>query len=133
MYDRTVTCPHCGFQITAKNPAGPMARHTNRCPETAADVARLVGVDPAAIKDGEACWLPTVTAGRAKVAGPQGTVRAHQRAFELHYGRAPHPGMVIMHRCDTQNCVNPSHFREGTQADNIRDMMIKGRSKLNDA
>lgn len=34
---------------------------------------------------------------------------------------------VIMHICDTPNCVNPNHLRHGTQADNIADMVAKGR------
>lgn len=32
-----------------------------------------------------------------------------------------------MHSCDTPNCINPEHLRHGTQADNIADMVAKGR------
>lgn len=34
---------------------------------------------------------------------------------------------VIMHICDTPNCINWEHLRHGTQADNIADMVAKGR------
>jgi DNA-binding NarL/FixJ family response regulator len=34
---------------------------------------------------------------------------------------------VIMHTCDTPNCVNPAHLVHGTQAENIADMVAKGR------
>jgi HNH endonuclease len=37
------------------------------------------------------------------------------------------PGAVIMHTCDNPRCINPKHLVLGTQAENIRDMMAKGR------
>ena len=130
-YERTMVCSNCGFTITAKNAGGPMARHAGRCAATPAEVARLVGVDmETPTKD--SCWIPTTTTrkgGRAKVSGPNGTERAHIAAFRLANGRYPRHGFIIMHTCDHQNCVNPAHFREGTQADNIRDMVQKGRSR----
>lgn len=52
--------------------------------------------------------------------------RAHRAAYEAVNGRPP-PGFVVMHTCDNPRCVAPAHLIPGTQADNIRDMIAKGR------
>lgn len=37
-------------------------------------------------------------------------------------------GKLFLHRCDNPACVRPSHIFFGTQKENFRDMISKGRS-----
>lgn len=53
-------------------------------------------------------------------------VYAHRFAYEHTWG-ALTDGQVVMHTCDTTLCVRPMHLVAGTQGDNIRDMVAKGR------
>jgi len=53
--------------------------------------------------------------------------RAHRLAWQLENGPIP-DGMMICHRCDTRDCVNPEHMFLGTAADNNRDTRDKGRT-----
>ncbi len=55
-----------------------------------------------------------------------GMVYAHRVVFEDEYGPIP-PGMSVCHTCDFPPCTNPEHLFIGTQADNIRDAVEKGR------
>ena len=53
-------------------------------------------------------------------------VFVHREMFKHHNPDIEMTG-VIMHTCDTPNCVNIEHLRHGTQAENIADMVAKGR------
>lgn len=53
-------------------------------------------------------------------------VKAHRFAWELVNGPIPE-GMVIRHNCDNPGCVNSTHLEIGTQADNVKDMVNRGR------
>jgi hypothetical protein len=54
---------------------------------------------------------------------------AHRVAFRLATGKDPGQ-LVIRHRCDTPPCCTPDCFTTGTQADNIRDAIIRRRLNI---
>lgn len=53
---------------------------------------------------------------------------AHRIAWVLERGPLP-AGADLLHSCDVTWCVNPSHLRVGTQADNNRDAWARGRTR----
>ena len=57
------------------------------------------------------------------------TQTAHRVAYKKEHGDIP-KGMVIMHLCDIPSCVNPEHLQLGTQADNRKDCLTKGRAHV---
>ena len=75
-------------------------------------------------------WKAATTFGGYGVLGEGGRrgkiVRASRLSYIIHKGEIP-DGFVVRHACDNSACVNPDHLLIGTQADNIRDAVARGR------
>lgn len=85
--------------------------------------------------DGKACWnwqgaIMSTGYGSFMLDGRRRPGRrsqlAHRVAWALHVGPIP-PGLCVLHECDNRRCVNPKHLFLGTNTDNVRDMVAKGR------
>jgi hypothetical protein len=77
----------------------------------------------------DGCWMwcgarrgkyGTFSLGRGR------NVSAHRYSWEIHNGPVPE-GLEVLHECDRPLCVNPAHLFVGTQSDNVRDCVGKGR------
>lgn len=68
-------------------------------------------------------WKGTLSKGYGSIGG----LRAHRVAYYLAYGVDP-GHLLIRHDCDNKACVNAKHLRLGTQADNMLDAKVRGRS-----
>ena len=81
-------------------------------------------------KSGEdECWLWSAAlneAGYGVFGVGKQTDKAHRISYRLTHGEIP-KGMFICHHCDVRNCVNPKHLFAGTNRDNVKDMLKKGR------
>ncbi|WP_407676408.1 HNH endonuclease [Plantactinospora alkalitolerans] len=53
---------------------------------------------------------------------------AHVAGFVLQNGAIP-DGNLVRHRCDNRACVRGEHLLAGTQSDNMRDAVERGRQK----
>lgn len=59
---------------------------------------------------------------------PKKKIYVHRLAYIV--DRRDDPGdLLVCHTCDNPACINPDHLYLGTPADNMRDMMERGRGK----
>ena len=57
--------------------------------------------------------------------------RAHRLIFDAFYPDELTDGLLVCHKCDRPGCVNPEHLFKGTNGDNYRDAIGKGRMTRN--
>lgn len=78
----------------------------------------------------DACWPWTGDKhrkgyGRAFVYGF--SVPSHRLALTLHSGEPSDDSLHACHTCDNPPCCNPAHLWWGTNSENVRDAISKGR------
>ena len=54
---------------------------------------------------------------------------AHRVMFEEFTRTRLTPHEVVRHTCDNPPCCNPYHLEAGSQADNVMDMLVRGRGQ----
>lgn len=83
------------------------------------------------------CWPWTASVdvnGYGQINDGNGRIRkAHQISLEIKLGRPLTSGEWGLHHCDNPPCCNPDHLYAGTAADNMRDMLTRGRGRLKGA
>lgn len=80
------------------------------------------------------CWeiKPTTTHRYGEMRIGNVAIQAHRISWMLYQGGIG-PGLCVCHKCDNPPCCNPSHLFVGTQAENMRDAVQKGRLNLSAA
>lgn len=83
------------------------------------------------VNKSDGCWRWTgahMRNGYGHMGSRGKTYSAHRLSYELNIAPIP-KGLLVLHRCDVRDCVNPSHLFVGTHVDNCRDMHQKGRGR----
>ena len=57
------------------------------------------------------------------------SIGAHRVSFEIFHGSS-NPDLNVLHHCDNPPCVNPEHLYQGTDKDNMRDMIVRDRINI---
>lgn len=120
--DGMATCDACGRTFTYPRH---LAIHRLGHDDERAEVMFWAKVD----RSGE-CWVwlgARDARGYGRLRRRGRYVKAHRYVWTITNGEIPE-GLFACHHCDNPPCVRPDHLFLGTQSDNARDMVAKGRS-----
>jgi HNH endonuclease len=72
-------------------------------------------------------WLGYVrTNGYGSMSIASKDLSVHRIVYATVYGEIPY-GLSVLHTCDNRKCANPKHLYAGTQLENARDAVNRGR------
>ena len=125
-------CPSCGKLMTV----GQTCRECfyKRKKEKALDIDKFKERFFKKVIKTKNCWL---WIGAKNIDG-HGVIYKHKNfdsrlasriSYQLIYGEIP-KGLLILHKCDVPNCVNPDHLELGNHSKNIRDAWKRGLRKF---
>lgn len=86
----------------------------------------------ARVVKGDGCWLwagTTYRHGYGTFVFRNKRYASHRVAYTVTFGPFPQH-FYVLHTCDNPPCCNPDHLFLGTQLENMRDMLAKGRGKI---
>ncbi len=78
-------------------------------------------------REANGCRLWTASTTADGYATTMGAHRKMMQVTRIMLGLSVGDPLVAMHKCDTPQCVEPSHLIAGTQGENIADCIAKGR------
>ncbi len=73
-------------------------------------------------------WISQSKDSYQRISYKNQLIYVHRLSFFLHHGKWANP--MTCHTCDNPRCVNPTHLFEGTNLDNVKDMVAKKRHTL---
>jgi len=79
----------------------------------------------------KSCWEWTGRLnkhGYGQISAGNTELLAHRAAYFLSNNDF-NKSLCVLHKCDNRKCCNPKHLYQGTHAENMLDMKIKGRRK----
>jgi endogenous inhibitor of DNA gyrase (YacG/DUF329 family) len=128
------SCPHCGVTFRPDDSSRKFC--SRRCYGESKRQTRVARFW-AFVHKTDTCWLWTGHRDRrgygqlttkSLLSHVRKTETASRIAWEIHNGSIP-DGMFVCHHCDNPPCVRPDHLFLGTAADNVQDMLKKGRHR----
>ena len=121
-----ILCSLCGTLNLAVNPCQP-------CRDVVSEEAALSIYFWSRVQIVGECWEwigpwhGRYGQAKVRINGRKMNVLAHRLGYQIQTGKtcdAP----ALLHVCDNRRCVRRAHLREGSQADNVADMIAKGRA-----